>query len=67
MNDYTVNLNDLEMTGVIKCPYCSKSKTYIYNNATGMFSNECGVCRRIVLWDFDHKTAHKASAKKFDN
>ena len=64
-DDFTVNLNDLKMTGVIKCPYCGKSKAYIYNDASGMFSSECGRCKRLVLWDFDHKAAYKASAKKF--
>lgn len=62
--DYTVNLNDLESTGIIECPYCGKGKAYIYG-ATGMQSSGCSVCKRIVLWDFDNKTAYKASAKKF--
>ena len=62
--DYTVNLNDLETTGIIKCPYCGKGKAFIYS-ATGMQSSGCSVCKRIVLWDFDHKAAYKASAKKF--
>lgn len=64
--DYVVNLNDLESTGNIKCPYCGKGKTYIYG-ATGMQSSGCCICKRIVLWDFDHETAYKASAKKFIN
>ncbi len=64
-DNYTVNLNDLNTTAIIKCPYCGKSKAYSYNNATGMFSSECGTCKRIELWDFDHKAAYKASAKKF--
>lgn len=64
-DSYTVNLNDLNTTAIIKCPYCGKSKAYSYNNSTGMFSSECGTCKRIVLWDFDNKTAYKASAKKF--
>lgn len=64
--DFTVNLNDLTTTGVIKCPYCGKGKAYIYNNATGMLSSACSICKRIVLWDFDHITAYKASAKKFE-
>ena len=62
--DYTVNLNDLETTGIIKCAYCGKGKAFIYS-ATGMQSSGCSVCKRIVLWDFDHKAAYKASAKKF--
>lgn len=62
--DYTVNLNELETTGIIKCPYCGKGKAFIYS-ATGMQSSGCSVCKRIVLWDFDHKAAYKASAKKF--
>ena len=41
-----------------------KGKAYIYG-ATGMQSSGCCICKRIVLWDFDHKTAYKASAKKF--
>ena len=62
--DYTVNLNDFESTAVIECPYCGKGKAYIYG-ATGMQSSGCSVCKRIVLWDFDHNIAYKACAKKY--
>lgn len=62
--DYIVNLNDLDSTGIIECPYCGKGKTNIYG-ATGMQSSGCSVCKRIVLWDFDRKTAYKASTKGF--
>lgn len=61
---YTVNLNDLESTGIIACPYCGKGKAYIYG-AARMQSSGCSVCKRIVLWDFGHNVAYKASAKKF--
>lgn len=40
------------------------SYVYIYG-ATGMQSSGCSVCKRIVLWDFDHNIAYKASAKKY--
>ena len=63
--DYTVNLNDLETTGVIECPYCGRSKAYVYKNATGMISTACNVCNRIILYDFDNGKAYKANAKKY--
>lgn len=63
--NYTININDLEVTDIIKCPYCGRSKTFSYFNATGMISNTCNVCGRIVLWDLDNGTAYKAEAKKF--
>ena len=53
--DYIVNLNELDTTSVIECPYCGRSKAYSYKNATGMFSSQCSTCKRIVLWDFDSK------------
>lgn len=62
--DNTVDLNSLEATDIIKCPYCGKGKTYVYT-ATGMSSNPCGVCHRIALWDFDHHIAYKANIRKF--
>ena len=64
-DDSTVNLNDLEITAVIKCPYCGKSKIFSYFNASGMISSNCSVCTRMVLWDLDNMTAYKASVKKF--
>lgn len=39
-SDYTVNLNDLESTGIIVCPYWGKGKAYVYG-ATGMQSSGC--------------------------
>ena len=61
-----VDLNSLEATDTIKCPYCGKGKIYVYS-ATGMVSNPCGVCGRIALWDFDHHTAYKANIRKFES
>ena len=51
--DYVFDLNTLESTGIIECPYCDRSKAYVYNNATGKLSSACNICGRIVLWDFD--------------
>lgn len=47
-DDSTVNLNDLEITAVIKCPYCGKSKMFSYFNASGMISSNCSVCTSII-------------------
>lgn len=62
--DDVVDLNSLVPTGVIKCPYCGRGKLYVYS-ASGMISNSCGNCNRMVLWDFDHYTAYKAKVRKF--
>lgn len=59
-----VDLNSLQSTGSIKCPYCSKGRSFLYS-ATGMMSNPCGNCHRMVLWDFDNRTAYKARVRKF--
>ena len=53
------NLNDLEKTGVIECPYCEKGKNFSYG-AKGKSSSACRNCGRIVLWDFDRLKAYKA-------
>ncbi len=63
-DDYIVNLNDLNSDGAIKCPYCDKGRAYMYG-ATGMVSLSCNKCNRMVLWDYDHKTAYKAKVRKF--
>lgn len=57
-DDSTVNLNDLEITAVIKCPYCGKSKMFSYFNASGMISSNCSVCTRMVLWDLPTRNPH---------
>ena len=46
--DYIFDLNTLETTGIIECPYCGRSKAYVYNNATGKLSSACNICGRIV-------------------
>ena len=46
--DYIFDLNTLETTGIIECPYCGHSKAYVYNNATGKLSSACNICGRIV-------------------
>lgn len=63
--DDVVDLNTLRTDGSIACPYCQKSKAFLYG-ASGMISHSCGNCNRMVLWDFDHKTAYKARVKKFN-
>lgn len=63
-DDCIVNLNDLESDGSITCPYCAKGRAYTYG-ATGMVSFPCSRCNRMVLWDYDHKTAYKAKVRKF--
>ena len=62
--DDVVDLNMLEPTSQIECPYCGKGKMYLYG-ATGMQSSGCYICKRIVLWDFDHQKAYKAKVRKF--
>ena len=64
MENYIVNLNDLKKDGTIDCPYCSRGRAYIYS-AQGMISLPCDKCHRMVLWDFDHKVAYKATVRKF--
>jgi transcription elongation factor Elf1 len=63
--DYTVNLNEKNLTAVLNCPYCGKSKVYIYN-ATGSQSSQCGICKRMVLWDFNLLKAYKVNARNFN-
>ena len=63
--DFTVNLNELEITAILECPYCGKGKVYVYKGSKGANSSGCSKCRRIVLWDFDNYKAYKATAKKF--
>lgn len=64
MDDYIVNLNDLEKDGTIDCPYCSKGRAYSYS-AKGMISPSCDKCHRMVLLDFEHRVAYKATVRKF--
>ena len=64
MDDYIVNLNDLEKDGTIDCPYWSKGRAYSYS-AKGMISLSCDKCHRMVLWDFEHRVAYKATVRKF--
>ena len=61
--DYYVDLNGMEATGVIDCPYCSKGKMYMYNSK-GKASLNCGRCNKIVLWDFDKGIGFKAKPRK---
>ena len=63
--DFVFDLNTLKTTGIIACPYCGRSKAYVLNNATGKLSRVCNACGKIVLWDFDNKTAYKARAKRY--
>lgn len=53
--DYIFDLNTLETTGIIECPYCGRSKAYVYNNATGKLSSACNICGRIVPFNTDDK------------
>jgi len=62
--DCLVNLNDLESSGIIKCPYCEKGREILYN-ASGMSSHNCDRCHRMVLWDYDSKVAYKAKVRKY--
>lgn len=63
-DDFTVNLDDLESDGMIACPYCCKGKQYMYGTK-GLSSHACDRCHRMVLWDFDNKTAYKAKVRRF--
>lgn len=62
--DEIVDLNDYNMNGSIKCPYCEKGKDYLYN-AKGKVSHLCSNCKRMVLWDYDNNEAFKARVKKY--
>ena len=35
--DFVFDLNTLKTTGIIACPYCGRSKAYVYNNAQESF------------------------------
>ena len=59
----TVDLNTFEIKVVLKCPYCSKGKSYSYVHS-GLSSSACSNCGRIVLWDFDNGIAYKANQKR---
>ena len=63
--DYVFDLNTLETTGIIECPYCGRSKAYVYNNATGKLSSVCNICGRIVLWDFHIKPEPRSMLNNF--
>lgn len=64
IDSYTINLNDLNMDGIIECPYCGRGKSYSYG-AKGRQSSACSVCKNIVLWDFDCMIAYKVRARKY--
>jgi len=64
VDSYTVSLDELQLDGVIECPYCSKGKSYVYG-AKGMQSSTCHICKRIVLWDFDRMKAYQVKARKY--
>lgn len=64
VDSYSINLNDLQMDGVLECPYCGKGKDYSYGGK-GQHSCPCGVCKNIVLWNFDKMKAYKVRARKF--
>lgn len=63
--DYIVDLNKKELTAVLSCPYCDKSKVYVYN-ATGLQSSKCAICKRMVLWDFNHLKSYRVRVRKYN-
>lgn len=65
-NDKIIELNELNLISIIKCPYCSKGRMYAYAEV-GLISSSCSNCNRIVLWDIKNKTAYKARAKQMKN
>ena len=66
MSEALVDLNQLKVTGVIKCPYCIRGKVYSYG-ASGRSSQPCSICNNIMLCDFDRMIAYKANVKKLYN
>ena len=60
-----INLNDLSLYSVIKCPYCDVNGIYSYEK-TGKFSSKCPRCNRIVLWDVDNNVGYKVKARKYE-
>ncbi|MGN0351344.1 MAG: hypothetical protein ACI4ES_06785 [Roseburia sp.] len=62
--DYFFNLDELDLAGVIECPYCGRGKSYSYGTK-GMQSSKCDVCKRLVLWDYDKMLGYKVRARKY--
>lgn len=63
--DVLIDLNNLESTGSLSCPYCGKGRLILYGKMLGKESSNCANCHRLVLWDFDDMKAYKAKARKF--
>lgn len=60
-----IDLNSIESSGSLSCPYCGKGKLILYGKMQGKESSNCAKCGRLVLWDFDDMRAFKAKARKF--
>lgn len=64
MSDYIYNLDDLQKSGEVKCPYCNKIISYAYE-IRGKQSCQCSRCKKYVLIDYDKMTAFKVRARKY--
>lgn len=53
---------DTELTGVLFCPICAKEKVFVYG-AKGQVTSRCGLCKRMILWDYTNMHAAETSNK----
>ena len=65
MDKEVIGLNSLPLRGIIKCPYCSKGRSYVYSDV-GLVSSKCENCARLVLWNMTEMVSYKAKARKFN-
>ena len=50
--------------GIIKCPFCNKSKNIVFKGTVGMSSSQCPICKRYIQYDYDHMSAAISNAIK---
>ena len=57
-----MEMQSVELKGVIKCPVCGRNPIYVYPDTKGHVSQQCKVCEKFILIDYDKMTAITISA-----
>lgn len=53
---------EVNLKGIIKCSVCGKNPIYVYPDTNGRVSQQCKVCGRFILVDYDKMIAIPISA-----
>ena len=52
------------LKGIILFPCCHREKVLVYELSRGRTSNKCPRCGEYAIFDYDHMTAERATAKR---